>query len=338
MYSSRLNSFIVVFTVIFVVLISTLVIYESLKIDQLKKKSLDDFVKLKNNFLTIDNSIFPSKMKEYFKTLPELTAFRIIGDNDKPVYFYTKTGLLTPNNSLNLFNDNNSIYKVIYNHKIILSNNTYKIEAAFIVLTQNDIYSFIVKLSIFLIIYLLSLFCLMIIIYSGKNKYVTKQVIKTYSNKIQTEQKITDELKKSASFDQDIVLTLISSTNEKIKENESDFYNLLKKNFPFHDLIFRFNENIFGILLPNMDLEKGIQQMEKFDQIFVSNSSASLKFPIMFGLSSRNGRLISGNIILKEAKAALNKAFSDKNFPIIGFRPNPARYREYLTKLKLNHK
>ncbi|MCK5674761.1 MAG: hypothetical protein KAH95_15380 [Spirochaetales bacterium] len=149
-----------------------------------------------------------------------------------------------------------------------------------------------------------------------------------------TNQKISDELKKSAAFDQDLVLTLIGSTGNFIFNNASEFNEILNKHFPFHDLIFRYDDNIFGILLPNTDLEQGIHQIEIFDQIFVSSSTKSLKFPIMFGLSSRNGRLISGNIILKEAKAALLKAKSDNDFPIMGFRPNPARYREYISKLK----
>jgi len=328
MYSSRLNRFIVFFTVLFFGLISTLFIIESIKANKIKEESFKVFVDLKNNLLT-NNSIFPYKMKDYLKSLPKLTAFRISDTTGKPIYIFTKSGLVTPDNNIDFFEDANSICKVVYNNKINISNNAYKIDAGFIVLTQNDIYIFILKLSVLLVIYLLSIISLIIYIYLVNNKSKGKQV-----NKIQPVEKITDELKKSASFDQDIVLTLVGSTNEKIKENESDFYNFLKKNFLFHDLIFKYSNNIFGILLPNMDLEKGIQQMEKFDQTFVSSSSGSLKFPIMFGLSSRNGRLISGNIILKEAKAALNKAMSDKNYPIIGFRPNPAQYREYLSKLK----
>ena len=145
---------------------------------------------------------------------------------------------------------------------------------------------------------------------------------------------VTDELKKSASFDQDLSLTLIGSQSNHISNNAYEFREILNSHFPFHDLIFRYSDNIYGVLLPNTDLEQGIHQIEIFDQKFVGNSGNFLKFPIMFGISSRNGRLISGNTILKEADTALKKAMRDKNFPIIGFRPNPAHYREYLSKLK----
>ncbi|MCF6334730.1 MAG: hypothetical protein L3J12_03205 [Spirochaetales bacterium] len=145
--------------------------------------------------------------------------------------------------------------------------------------------------------------------------------------------KIGNELKKAAAFDQDIVLVLVGSQGNSISENSDYFHEILKRNFPFHDLIFHYSDNVFALLLPNTDLEQGIHQIELFDQIFVS-APGSFKFPIMFGLSSRNGRLISGHIILKEAHAALNKAMCEPHYPIIGFRPNPARYREYLSKMK----
>jgi len=209
-----------------------------------------------------------------------------------------------------------------------------------LIIEQNNIYLLLKRISIILIIYAAIIIILLSYIYSGKKNKIITALPNSYGNTVKeiklnlSDQKITDELKKSASFDHDIVLTLIGAPDNFIKNNELDFLDVLKKHFIFQDLIFRFDQNIFGVLIPNADLEEGIQQIEKFDQTFVNSESNSLKFPIMFGLSSRNGRLISGNIILKEAKAALNKAMSDKNFPIIGFRPNPALYREYLSKLK----
>ncbi len=145
--------------------------------------------------------------------------------------------------------------------------------------------------------------------------------------------KIGNELKKAAAFDQDIVLVLISSPGNVISQNSREFHDILRRNFPFHDLIIHYSENVFALLLPNTDLEQGIHQIEQFDQIFVS-STEPLKFPVMFGLSSRNGRLISGHTIVKEANAALHKAMSEPHYSIIGFRPNPARYREYLSRIK----
>ena len=269
-------------------------------------------------------------MKDYLASITKLSAFRIKDKTETTIYFFSKSGLKYPNDIDVFLEEPKSIYKVIYNHKLTLSNNSYKIEAVFEVLTHKDLFNLLLKLSIFLFIFLFFIIIFFILNYTNK----TDKKLYQEGTEKQPDKKITDELKKSASFDQDIVLTLVGCHDNNIKDNESVFYELLKKQFPFHDLIFKYDDNRVGILLPNMDLEKGIQEIEKFDQTFVSKSFSSLKFPIMFGLSSRNGRLISGSIILKEAKAALNKAMSDKDFPIIGFRPNPVRYREYLSRLK----
>ncbi|MCD6398000.1 MAG: hypothetical protein J7L71_10725, partial [Spirochaetaceae bacterium] len=166
-------------------------------------------------------------------------------------------------------------------------------------------------------------------VYYLDNKLLPQNVNNSHNPNIQ---KISDELKKSASFDHDIVLILTASTGNQINQNTTEFEKILKSYFPFHDLIFKLDNDTFGILVPNTDLESGIKLVENFDQTFVS--TGKLKFPIMFGLSSRNGRLISGNTIINEARAALKKAMRNRNFPIIGFKPNPARYREYLSKTK----
>lgn len=339
MYRTRVNFLILLVSIIFIVLVSILLIFESIKMNDLKEKSFEDFIFFKNNLLKSDNSSFPAGMKDSLSSISNLFAFRIQNDTDQTIYFFSKSGLTRENNSDFKFQEIKSIYNVVFNHKIKLSNRSYNIDAAFTVFSHSDLYLLLIKFSIIIFTYLFFIIIFLILNNNSKSSQKYKEAEQKLSGNNsdkQLVQKITDELKKSASFDQDIVLTLIGSYGTKIKDNKTDFCEMLKKHFQFHDLIFKFNDNIFGILLPNMDLEKGIQHIEQFDQTFVGSSSTSLKFPIMFGLSSRNGRLISGNIILKEAKAALNKAMSDKDFPIIGFRPNPARYREYLSKLKPN--
>ncbi len=335
MYKNRVNFLILLFSIIFIVLVSILLIVESINITNSKEKSLKNFTYLKNNLIKSDNSGFPAGMKNSLSSISNLFAFRIQNDTNQTIYFFSKSILKTADNYN--FQEIKSNYNIVYNHKINLSNTSYSIDAAFTVFSHFDLYLLMIKFSIIIFVYLILIIILFFLNNSNKSSLTNnKQELEVSFNSSDKDlvQKITDELKKSASFDQDIVLTLIGSFENKINDNKSNFYEMLKKNFQFHDLIFEYNDNVFGILLPNMDLEKGIQQIEKFDQTFVSSSSESLKFPIMFGLSSRNGRLISGSIILKEAKAALNKAMSDKDFPIIGFRPNPARYREYLSRLK----
>jgi len=339
MNRSSINFLTIFFSFILIIIISTLLIFTYFDINEKKDESLKDFMSLKSNLLNIDILTFTSKMNDLYKGMPELSAFRITDKLNSPIYYYSIPDFESKLNDKDFFKPRYSVFYSYFYQTIQISNHDYNIEAVFNIYSKNNVYYLFKKISLILITYFIILFSLLLYIYFNKKN--TNIINSTVSNKSDekidfniTNQKITDELKKSASFDHDIVLILIGAPGSFIKENEVEFLNFLKKHFIFQDLIFRYNENIFGLLLPNMDLEKGIKKIEIFDQTFVNSGSSSLKFPIMFGLSSRNGRLISGNIILKEARAALSKAMSDKNYQIIGFRPNPARYREYLSKIK----
>ncbi len=338
MYKHTLTVIITIFSIILVTAVSILIIVESIETNRNKEESLKAFTVLENRLSTSSFSLFSSQIHKYYFTMPTLKTLRIKNDDNLPIYLFSSSKIDPKLIGYDFDDQYSSIYETVYKNEITLANTKYNLEAAFTIFTKIRLYNFLMKISIVFFIYLLFVSCLLIYIYSNKKSpsiftRIEPGVLSDtdYHN---PDQKITDELKKSAAFDQDIVLTLVGAPEKLIFENASEFEEILNRNFPFHDLIFRYSDNIFGILLPNTDLEQGIHQIEMFDQFFVSSSTKFLKFPIMFGLSSRNGRLISGNIILKEAKAALKKAMSDTDFPIVGFRPNPARYREYLSKLK----
>ena len=343
MYQDIISVVVTIFSIILLTVVSILFINESINVRNYKEQSLIAFTDLNNHLVTGNISKFTSNMQNLYQSMPILKTLRIKNDQNLPIYFYSdsKENLKTIDNDFE--KQYSSIYSVIYTNEVTFDNSMYNLEAVFTVLSKNRLFYLLTKIALIFFIYLFFLSFILMYIYSNKANLNENRLIKNkkegpavYSNSKyhSPDQMVTDELKKSAAFDQDLVLALIGSSEKFIFNNASEFDEILNKHFPFHDLIFRYNDNIFGILLPNTDLEQGIHQVELFDQKFVSSSTKSLKFPIMFGLSSRNGRLISGNIILKEAKAALKKAMSDNNFPIVGFRPNPARYREYLSKLR----
>jgi hypothetical protein len=57
-----------------------------------------------------------------------------------------------------------------------------------------------------------------------------------------------------------------------------------------------------------------------------------VKLCAKIGLSSRNGRLLSGKRLIQESQAALKKAASGGETGIVGFRSDPQKYREFLAK------
>jgi len=329
MFSSKINLLIGIVSIICVFIISTILILEIYNIREIKKASFNNFLFLKNNLIINQPSKEITKLNHYYKTMDNIKAFQIKTANDLPIYLYSKLGLDPSYVNSEFLAKNKSYFDIIYSDTITLEKIEYKLNAIFSILSKKEISSFFIKTSLVLFIYILTIAIFLVNVYYLDNKLQAQNASNSYNPNIQ---KISDELKKSASFDQDIVLVLTASTGNQINQNTIEFEKILKSQFPFHDLIFKLDNNTFGILIPNTDLESGIKLVENFDQTFVSKGA--LKFPIMFGLSSRNGRLISGNIIINEARAALKKAMRNRNYPIIGFRPNPARYREYLSKTK----
>lgn len=343
MYKNIISVVVTIFSVILITAVSILFINESINVNSNKEQSLIAFTYLKNQLATDNISKFTSLMQNLYQSMPNLKTLRIKNDQHLPIYFYSDSKENLKTIDVDFKKQYSSIYSIIYTYEVSLNNSNYNLEAVFTVLSKNRLFYFLTKISLIFFIYLLFLSFILIYIYSNRANPGKDRIIKngkgepsvfSDSKSYSFDQMVSDELKKSAAFDQDLVLTLIGSPEKFIFDNATEFDEILNKHFPFHDLIFRYNDNTFGIMLPNTDLEQGIHQIELFDQKFVGSGTKSLKFPIMFGLSSRNGRLISGNIILKEAKAALKKAMYDNDFPIVGFRPNPARYREYLSKLR----
>ena len=144
------------------------------------------------------------------------------------------------------------------------------------------------------------------------------------------ESRLSFELRRSASFDQDLVLALIDIRETR---KQDPLYKIISQllidSFPFQDLLFEFETNGFAVVIPNIDLDIGVQDLEKFiKKIHSMGTGQSLKISV--GLSSRNGRLISGTRLISETKSALSRAKKDKKSSMIVFRPDPVKYREHI--------
>lgn len=146
------------------------------------------------------------------------------------------------------------------------------------------------------------------------------------------EERLSNELRRAASFDEDLVTALIKCGNAE--EDRLTYIQLaqsLKDHFHFHDLLFEVDRDKMAIILPNTDLEQGIDELSDFQKDIYKDSGEKLcTFDIKVGLSSRNGRLINSDRILKEAHAALRKAEFDIETNLVGFKPDPGKFRSFL--------
>ena len=97
------------------------------------------------------------------------------------------------------------------------------------------------------------------------------------------------------------------------------------------------------MLFPNVELNEAIHLVEDFQKRGLEAGSAEephggrepqgSRGPSqpLFGLSSRNGRLVEGWRLMREARQALAKARETRG-RIMAFKPDPQRYRQFISE------
>ncbi len=142
-------------------------------------------------------------------------------------------------------------------------------------------------------------------------------------------ERLDNELRRSASFDQDLVLAMIRCNASNGRDQYIHLAEEVRDFFTFHDLLFEYNDHIIAVILPNSDIDEGITRLSDFQRVLF-HTEEHIKAAVSIGLSSRNGRLISYDRITEEALAALKKAEKESTTRLIGFRPDPGRYRTFI--------
>ncbi|MBN2658804.1 MAG: hypothetical protein JXR86_17250 [Spirochaetales bacterium] len=140
------------------------------------------------------------------------------------------------------------------------------------------------------------------------------------------EERVNFELERAASDDQDLVLGIIQCDSLS-EENYRIFADRLKEDFNYPDMIFEYKDKGFALIVPNSDLDKALRTLEAF-----TGKEQDEYGDINVGISSRNGRLITGGRIFMEAENALHKAIEDPEKNIVGFRSDPDKFRDFLSK------
>jgi len=141
------------------------------------------------------------------------------------------------------------------------------------------------------------------------------------------EERLNAELARAASFDQDLTCAVFGSSAPCQEEDYRIVGKKIIEFFKFQDLAFELGDSCFIVILPNLDLDSGILKAEEFLRIL---DESSVHYDFKAGLSSRNGRLLRANLILKETKRSLEKALEDKENRIIAFRTDPVKFRHFI--------
>ena len=151
-----------------------------------------------------------------------------------------------------------------------------------------------------------------------------------------TQDRLASELHRCASSEQDLVVLLMECGEgvncdavlyKKIADEAVGQFNL-------HDLTFENGSSGITVIIPNCGLDQGISMAEAFHaRLFKScYESFHSKNDFLTGISSRSGRLIEADRLLLEAGKALEKAKVDAGSPIVAFKSDPEKYREYVKK------
>jgi len=144
---------------------------------------------------------------------------------------------------------------------------------------------------------------------------------------------LESELRRAASSEQDIALVIIKLDDFTIESMIGKKIAALLIDFiKFRDMIFEFDKNGFAAILQDTNLDEA---MKKAEEIFKGTKSILTEYdvlkPISIGITTRTSRLISSERMIEEAQAAVSRAINNNEDPIVAFRVNPEKYREFIS-------
>ncbi|GEM_PF-6446863 len=132
------------------------------------------------------------------------------------------------------------------------------------------------------------------------------------------------ELDRSAAENQDLTVVLFRVEGDA--GWEGTVVSSIATLTPYRDLLFECDQG-FCVILPRLKLERAFEDTQEFVKL-LKMKNPSHKFKV--GLSSRSGRLLSTENLLKEAEEALSKAGAGSDY-IVGFHADPQLYREFVS-------
>lgn len=145
-------------------------------------------------------------------------------------------------------------------------------------------------------------------------------------------ERLDAELERAGFSEQDLAVAVIEF-NEGSRGDAIDHQNssAIRSFFSFRDLCFELGADSAVVLIPNTTLHEALGLMERFQRYYWEQRSSWNRESADFfcGVSSRAARLVDAERVLGECHAALRRA---RDFPghIMGFQPDPGKYRDFM--------
>lgn len=142
--------------------------------------------------------------------------------------------------------------------------------------------------------------------------------------------RLSVELERAAYQDQDLTVAAFVFTDDGTASDDRNA-RVVEEFFGFKDLCFRLPKNEIVTIFPATSLTDALGQIERFQLYFWERRIqwAAPAADFYCGVTARNGRLVNGERMLNESRTAAKRAAKTSG-RILGFSPDPQRYREYL--------
>ncbi len=152
------------------------------------------------------------------------------------------------------------------------------------------------------------------------------------------EARLVNEIQRAAASDEDLTVAILEIDNppgpRELPAVYAGIAGLLKNEFPLHDLIFESGGTGYALILAETDVDQAVRALEGVRKKAADTELAGKKRTLSIGASSRGGRLIDGPILREEALVSVRKAASEGGNRVIGFKADPAKFREALSGLE----
>lgn len=147
-------------------------------------------------------------------------------------------------------------------------------------------------------------------------------------------ERLDAELVRAASSEQDLSLVILRVSGLVHTDLVSrKIAQILLDVFKFRDMLFEFGSDGFAGILQNVNLD---QAMKIADGLFSSVDGLLMEMSfggkITIGITTRTARLLPAERMIEEAFSAAKKAIGEPNIPIVAFRANPEKYRNFVAE------
>ncbi len=114
--------------------------------------------------------------------------------------------------------------------------------------------------------------------------------------------RLSFELERAASFEQDLVVSLIK-TERTDSRTRKLISGMLLKYFPFQDLAFEYRADTFAVIIPDRPDAVVLKELN-----LLSEQASRNNIPLAVGVSSRNARSVGAEVLFAEARESLEQA------------------------------